>query len=372
MSSRAIDVAIIGGGPAGCAAALALRSNFPVLSVALLEAGAYDGYRPGEILAPAARSVLRSLGVLQLLSSENARPATSVASAWGSSSLHEKSYFLSSHAGGWHLNRNRFDAALAGECERRGVPVHRHTKLCSANRDEDGFWILDTSHATLAARFVIDASGRAAVFARMQGARLHFEDRLTAWSRIYRDADPHPAETLVESAPSGWWYTAPIPGNRRVVSFMSDADLGHAIGLPDCQAWQSLLRASTHPRAAVAHSEPVSEFLVRPCATARLETVGGTGWLATGDASAAFDPLSGQGITKSLRNGILAAYAAADTLLKPGSLGLSRYAAILDAQFSAYQRMHRAHLARETRWTSEPFWARRQSASALQLAGTLA
>jgi 2-polyprenyl-6-methoxyphenol hydroxylase-like FAD-dependent oxidoreductase len=54
--SQQLDVLILGGGPAGCATALALRAHAPALSVALLEAGHYDRPRIGEVLPAAARA----------------------------------------------------------------------------------------------------------------------------------------------------------------------------------------------------------------------------------------------------------------------------------------------------------------------------
>ena len=148
----------------------------------------------------------------------------------------------------------------------------------------------------------------------------------------------------------GWWYTAPLPYGRRVVSLLTDADLGRAARLPDREAWTVCLRRTRHV-AALLHedAQPVGAT-VASASSGLLNCFGQEGWLATGDAAASCDPLAGQGITSALRSGILASYAAADALSGNGPTGLHRYEAILQAQFAGFRRMHRAHYARESRW----------------------
>ena len=48
--------------------------------------------------------------------------------------------------------------------------------------------------------------------------------------------------------------------------------------------------------------------------SAVLDLISGAGWLATGDAAAAFDPISSQGLFNALSGGFLAGNAAADAL----------------------------------------------------------
>ena len=359
--AESYDVGVIGGGPAGCATALSLRLGFPQFSVVVLEASDYAGHRVGEILPPAARSLLRRLEVLSALDCDHGIVSRAVASAWGGPRLEENHYIFSAAGGGWHLDRGRFDAMLARQCESHGARVFRGTALRSASRERGG-WLLRTDAGKFAATFVVDASGRSAMFARMRGARLKFRDRLTSYTRRFAEPDASAVETMVEASEHGWWYTAPLPNASRVVSYLTDADIGRAQGLPSPGAWMNLLNETTHIRAAVGDGVAAPQFTVRAAATACLDRVCGDGWLATGDASAAYDPLAAQGIAKALRNGILASYAVADALLGRESLKPDRYTAILNNQFAGYERAHREHFARETRWASSPFWMRRHSA----------
>jgi hypothetical protein len=58
---NAPDVIILGGGPAGCATALSLRSYSRSLSIALIEESSYEHPRVGEVLPGLARSLLDNL-----------------------------------------------------------------------------------------------------------------------------------------------------------------------------------------------------------------------------------------------------------------------------------------------------------------------
>jgi flavin-dependent dehydrogenase len=203
----------------------------------------------------------------------------------------------------------------------------------------------------------------------MQGARLRFFDRLTSYTGTIAGSNVNAAETLVEASEHGWWYTARLPNGNRVVSYMTDADIGREAGLPTIDAWKRLLHRTAHIQAAVGDGIAAPDLIARSAATAQLDRVQGDGWLATGDASAAYDPLAAQGITKALRNGILASYAAADALLGREQDQVNRYSLILNHQFAAYRHAHRTHFARETRWADSPFWRRRHAAATSPLEG---
>lgn len=82
-------------------------------------------------------------------------------------------------------------------------------------------------HGTACAcRWVIDATGRRVGIARGQGARRDRGDRLVGlYAAVRTHDDDVDARTRVESTPAGWWYSALVAGGRRIVTFLTDADL---------------------------------------------------------------------------------------------------------------------------------------------------
>lgn len=352
------DVVIIGGGPAGCAAALTLRVHAPALALALVEAGAYDTPRLGEVLPAQARSPLEQLGVWAAFQAQRFAVAHHTSSAWGSPARMEHHAIFSAGGPGWHLDRARFDACLAEQAARRGVALRLRAPLQSAQRLGERWRLQLGDGAALQARCVIDASGRRAVFARRSGARPVRSDRLAAFARFFTlEPAPEPG-TLIEACPDGWWYTT-LAGPRRVVAYMTDFDIGHRLQLHDQSEWLGHLAQTDWIRRSVGAGRLLGPPLICAADSRRLAPCGGAGWLATGDAASAFDPLSGQGILKALRAGMFAAYAVSDDLATAGGAGLARYQRFVAQEFAGYQRALAAHCARERRWAERPFWHRR-------------
>jgi flavin-dependent dehydrogenase len=358
--NTAWDVAVVGGGPAGSASAISLRQTFPSLRVLVLESSDYSQPRAGEVLPPIACQLLAHLGVLSQITAQHATPARGLACAWGSHRLRQTSYFFSLAGEGWHFERHRFDALLATHAETLGSAVRRGTALQAADRFDDAWHLHLSDGPSEHAHFVIDATGRSAAFARARGARLQPRDSLVAFSRIFQQDAAVEAKMVVEACAQGWWYTTPLPGHRRVVSLLTDADLGRELHLSSETSWQRELDRTQHIAALTQHASLQPELLIRSAASVALDPIFGDGWLAAGDAATACDPLSAQGITSALRSGILAGFAAGDALTCNDASAPERYARIVQTQRASYLRIHREHYASERRWNSEPFWQRRQ------------
>src|ERR1700722_15128386 len=150
----AVDIAIAGAGPAGCATALSLRTHFPALSIGLIEEASYETPRPGEVLPGIARGVLENLGIWEAFQHQQWRPVYAVASAWGAPVLRENHAIYSWPGHGWHLDRARFDVFLARQAEARGVTVLNGARVEGVARTACG-WHLDISGGpSIRARFI--------------------------------------------------------------------------------------------------------------------------------------------------------------------------------------------------------------------------
>ena len=81
VDALTVDVAILGGGPAGCATALRLRQHAPHLSVAVVEAS-HEQDPIGETLPPPAQELLRGLGVWREFLDQNYVRTFGTLSTW--------------------------------------------------------------------------------------------------------------------------------------------------------------------------------------------------------------------------------------------------------------------------------------------------
>ncbi|MEV4559307.1 tryptophan 7-halogenase [Kitasatospora sp. NPDC049285] len=354
------DVVVAGGGPAGAAAALALvRAGRTVL---LADAG--RGPVPvGEALPAVARVLLGDLGASAVLT-DGHLPCPANRSAWGTPELGAVDAILDPHGHGWHLDRPLFDRRLRAQARAQGARLAPRTVARPAARAADGTWTVelrgDGHRRAVRCRWIVDATGRRAAVATACGARRLVRDGLVA---VHLTLDPpasRPADTTttVEAAPDGWWYTAPLPSGRRLLAWYTDADLPGASR--ERPGFEARLAATRHVNSlAAAHPWPPDARPRRaPAHTARLDTAYGDGWTAAGDAAAAFDPLSSQGILTALFTGLHAGRAV-HAHLAGDPHALPAYTDTLTAVGAHYLRNHRTHYTREQRWPDRPFWHRR-------------
>ena len=341
MNGEAFDVAIIGGGPAGCAAALTLL-RYSKLRVVVIERSDYEGWRVGETLSPGVRPLLRYLDATSILEDDGHLTNYGTAASWGSDDTVSRDFLFVAAGEGRHLDRARFDRSLAQLVRERGGTVMTGHTYESANA---------------AARYVIDASGRHASFARSRGARVIAHDNLMGIVAIVASAHGYDGGTLVEAVPDGWWYSARLPGNRAVVAFMSDADIIREQKLHEKPELLRQLASSHATRARIGDAEILHGPTACPAQSQILDKPYGDGWIAAGEAAIAFDPLSSMGIGYAITSGIEAARVAASSL--NGGDGAPAYAADVAAHFQSYLARKREYYAIEQRWRDRPFWARR-------------
>jgi flavin-dependent dehydrogenase len=349
------DAVILGGGPAGAAAAIALARAGRRSTV--IERNTEPQLRVGETIPPIARLPLESLGVWERFLAEGHEPAPGNRSLWGSDVPAENEFIRNPYGAGWHLDRRRFESMLLAEAERAGAQLVRGREVSRIEYDGSE-WRIDE----FTSRFAVDATGRAAVLARAAGVERVAIDQLIGVTAFFADARDEDRYTLIEAAENGWWYAALLPDRRLVAAFMTDSDIATRMKLRERSAWMGEAEKTSLIARRIASATMEGEPRIASATSSRLSSVVGRAWLAAGDAALSFDPLSSQGIDTAMSCGIAAARAI-DAHLRGDDSALRRYAEGVTKIWTDFVVDRARYYAVEKRWPHSVFWQRRQRSS---------
>lgn len=310
------DVAIVGGGPAGCAVALALRRTHPSASVVLLSDDVAMRFKIGESLPPEAARLLRFLDPALPATLKEHLECAGTASAWTSMYLEEREAMMNPFGHGWHLDRAKFDQSLRDAASRAGVQMVQTKASRAARGHDETHWVVECQNINVQCRWLVDASGRKASIARSLGLRTTKQDNLISFYALLSSTsgttEDRDTRTIIEASPGGWWYTALLPSRQRLVAFHCDADGSNtrAGSVRSRTGFLDELYGQTKHIAALVmkHEYDFSAEFPNPQSTtacsSRLER-----WeferffIPVGDAAMAFDPLSSQGMMTALEMG---------------------------------------------------------------------
>ena len=288
------DLIVVGGGPAGAATAIAAAGQG--LSVILCEREPAGRDRPGETLHPGVEPVLRQLGVADRLGEAIGAQHEGIWIEWGAPRRFEP--FGADADGPWQglqVWRADFDGLLLDRARQLGVAVHQPCAVNGFVQDGD-LPVVETAHGPMAARIVVDASGRSRWLGRATGIDSPARSpQLIARYGYRQGACPaRDAAPLLFGDAEGWTWSARVrPGLYQWTSVRFGERASDAVPdeLRDLAAWGAERGADVTWRLA--------------------ERTAGRNWFMTGDAAAVLDPTSSRGVLKALLSGITAAHLAA-------------------------------------------------------------
>lgn len=351
------DIAVVGAGPAGSVAALVLsRAGLRVMQFGAANAS-ID--RRGETIASGVAACLSRLGLTIGTHPEALSRVAGFLSRWGSPRETYKPTLVTPDAPTFCIDRAAFDVGLIVAAADAGASVSDDRVI--SLRAVAGGWLLKLGSGRVTkARFVIDASGRGARFARRAGANIRVFDRLVGISFVLEpDEKDIDRCVAVEAVPDGWLYSVLEPSGHRIITFFTDADLSSEI---------TIARAAGVFGSVLANSEIVARHarndrLVRrrrwPAATLALDHAYGGGILAVGDAAMTRDPLSSQGIAAAMEDAEAAASVVAVNFGGDLREALRSHEDRSRQKLAGYLRTRCSYYRSEARWTDRPFWSRR-------------
>jgi flavin-dependent dehydrogenase len=345
--------------------------------VTVVEPEPAQGRIVGESIPPDTRLLLEDLEVWSDFQDDRHEPCLGSCAAWGADSIGYNDFVLNPFGGGWHLDRGRCNRRMRDSAAKAGAHIlsGRYQHPLSSS-DGGGFLLRVTRHegpaVALTARYVIDATGRSALFARATDAERLCLDQFVIISGYFRQGPQSSRSqlSLLESQPDGWWYTAAVPGGEVIVAFASDPANVRRDRLADADRWRARIPSTRHVAQRLTGCRYVPGSLtVRVAGSAIMRPTAGPGWYAVGDAASLHDPITAGGLHNALTDGIRAA----DAIASANTSDIGSPDANSDAEaaydreqtdgFADYTQVRNYLYHREDRWPDSPFWYERHHAT---------
>ncbi len=304
IRSQHFTVCVIGGGPAGCIAAVQLARMGWDVALVFTEQPPEVPHR--ELIAPGAYTQLQWLNLTSAVAASCKARITQRRLLWGA----ETPLFLPTD--GQLVDRAAFDAALRQATAVAGVKLYQVSRSVRLLQDDGGRWTLasqDGNASALTSEILVDATGRGS---RQSGATRRIGSPLLS---LCAQAPPGTADNsmmYVEAIRSGWlWAVSDEAGATSVCQFadpqMTNApNLATALhaALDQCRLLPAPLKAAAFQKVVARNA---SSYVHADCASERHVVVG--------DASFSADPLLSHGLQWAITSAISAA-AVVNTILK--------------------------------------------------------
>jgi len=357
----AVDVCVIGGGPAGAVHAIRLAQLGR--RVCLVERRPFPRLQLGESLSPGVRPLLVSIGAAWILDAAGAAPVQSVMRHWGASDTTR----ADPRAEGCVIDRGRFDALLLAQARAHGVQVLQPASLCHHERNGSAGWSLTVETAQdgiwqMTARLLAFATGRTGGGASRTPASATLPRTMAL--HAYWSGSSLPREPRIESVQDGWCWGVPIPGvGYNALVFVDAAVVRGGRGALDT-VYSELLAQSPLVRPC-SRSARLSPTLACDATPSRAITCIAPDMIRIGDAALALDPLSSSGVQKAIQSALSGAIVVNTLLEHPdrADVAMAAFRRQIDDTASRHGRWssgHYAAVASDAAATpARPFWTER-------------
>ncbi|HYE30593.1 MAG TPA: NAD(P)/FAD-dependent oxidoreductase [Methylomirabilota bacterium] len=340
------DVIVIGGGPAGSAAATFLAKGGK--RVLVLEKEVFPRFHIGESLLPYNRSIFAEMGVLPDLEAAGfpRKRGAQFHTGTGNHSLFfvfSQGRFTREHEA-FQVERAVFDDILLKHARKVGAEVREGWSVSKVEEGEGAVRVHVTDpqgqRSVLESAYVVDASGRGNLTGNQEGLRVaHPNLRKLAvfghFRNVKLDEGSPGGDTIIVRLANRWFWIIPISKEKTSVGVVMDAAEFARLKQEPSVLFESIWRKSPPLIARMKDAELVGSIQTTSDFSYRNRTFFSNRVLRAGDAAGFLDPIFSSGVYLAMFSGKLAAESILAVMASP-----SRRASV----FQRYEKRVRAGL----------------------------
>ena len=337
MSHIEVDVAIIGGGPAGSTCGSLLRKYNPDLNVAIFERERFPREHVGESQLPPISGILEEMGCWDKIEAANFPIKIGATYRWGSS---EKLWdfefvpvreFKNPHRPGtlegqrrflaFQVDRAIYDDILLRHAESLGCTVHEEAKVVEVVRDGDRVVELRLASGQIVrAKHYVDASGGTGILRRAMGVEIDTPTKLqniafwdywenTKWAVRYHETA---TRVLVLSIGSGWLWYIPLGPTTTSIGFICPATFHKESGRTPAEQYKWALSQEPLVTDLIQGGTSTGEIRATKDWSFVSDRMVGENWFLAGESCGFADPILAAGLTLTHLSAKEAAYTILD------------------------------------------------------------
>ncbi len=340
-TAKEYDVLVIGGGPAGSAAATVLAEHGR--RVLVLERENFPRYHIGESLIPFTFHPLKRLGLIERLKQSAFTKKYSVQFISANGRVSQPFYFFDRYdretvAQTWQVTRSEFDQMLLDNARDKGANVIEGINV-EELLWEDGKVVgvrarkRDGEETEFCAPLTFDATGKETFAATRNGWRQRdpFLNKMAVWTYYtgaVRQEGIDAGATGVAFIPErGWFWWIPLHDDRLSLGVVAE---GKYLSRGDVRDIQVMLEREIENnqwvKANLTPAKQHGDYYITHDFAHHSRYCGTDGLLLLGDAYCFLDPVFSSGLMLALKSGVMAADAA-EAAFGVGDISAQRFAA---------------------------------------------
>jgi flavin-dependent dehydrogenase len=342
------DALILGAGPAGSTAALALARKG--LRALVIDRATFPHFHIGESLLPRNFQLIEDLGLAERAAQLPQTPKygadfiTGHGGDGGSIWFRDGLVSGSDHA--INLERGPFDAMLLDAAREAGAEVIEGVAVRGFPRLSDGDVAVELSDGrTIAGRWLIDASGQSTLVGKHLGLRrvlphLKKVAYFGHFTNVQRSPGVEGGFIRIVMCEEGWFWLIPLDEERTSIGLVLDAGRAREAGVaPDRMLAWGIERSPLVARWTANAESPTNNGIIADFSY-RCAPYAGPGYFLVGDAATFVDPIFSTGVCLAMMSAVHAAEEIAGLLAgAPAKPARRRYIRYVEGSSTAFFRM---------------------------------